>query len=135
MEQSEPLDANVKAAEQELKRESELVEKEKSRARDQIASSRKSVEEGLGERSGIKTKMSPKLYADYERIRRKTRGTVVAEAVDGRCDACMITLRPQFLQELKLGDKIMYCESCGRILMNNPPVAFENHVGPAATTV
>ncbi len=134
MEQSEPLDANVKAAEQELKRESELVEKEKSRAREKMATDKKSVEEGLAERSIIKTKMGPGLYADYERIRRKTRGTVIAEAVDGRCDTCMITLRPQFLQELKLGGKIMYCESCGRILMYNPPVAFENHVGPAATT-
>jgi uncharacterized protein len=134
MEQSEPLDANVKTAEIELKRESELVENEKRRAREKMAGNKKLIEEGLAERNSIKTNMGPSLYADYERIRRKTRGTVVAEAIDGRCDTCMITLRPQFLQELKLGGKIMYCESCGRILMYNPPVAFENHVGPAATT-
>jgi hypothetical protein len=134
MEEGERLDKNIKAAEQQFKKELELVEKEKVRARDQISSSKKSLTESVAERNQIKAKMSPSLYADYERIRRKTKGTVVAEAVDGRCDACMIVLRPQFLQELKVGDKIMYCESCGRILMYNPPVAFEDKMGPAATT-
>jgi hypothetical protein len=134
MEQSEPLEKSLTGAEQELKRESETVAKEKARARDKSAADKKALEDLQSERASIKGKLSPKLYADYERIKKKTRGTVVAEAVDGRCDACMIVLRPQFLQELKLGDKIMYCESCGRILMYNPPVAFENNIGPAATT-
>ncbi|HEX6545285.1 MAG TPA: C4-type zinc ribbon domain-containing protein [Bryobacteraceae bacterium] len=134
MEEAERLDSNVKAASQQLAQQSETVEKEKARAREQIAASKKSHDEAVAERNAVKSKMSPALYADYERIRKKTKGTVVAEAVDGRCDACMITLRPQFLQELKLGQKIMYCESCGRILMYNPPVAMENNIGPAATT-
>jgi predicted nucleic acid-binding Zn-ribbon protein len=134
MESSEPLEKNGKAAEQELLREAERVAKEKARAQEKTAADKKELESTMAERDAIRQKMSPKLYADYERIRRKTKGTVIAEAVDGRCDACMITLRPQLLQELKLGDKILYCESCGRILIYNPPVAFENDIGPAATT-
>jgi predicted nucleic acid-binding Zn-ribbon protein len=134
MESSEPLERNVKAAEQHLTKESELVAKEKARAQEKTAADKNALSEVMAEHDSIRAKMNPKLYGDYERIRKKTKGTILAEAVDGRCDACMITLRPQFLQELKLGDKIMYCESCGRILMYNPPVAFENGVGPAATT-
>lgn len=134
MESSEPLEKNMKAAEQELVRESELVAKEKARAQEKTAADKKALAEEMAERASIREKMGPKLYADYERVHRKTKGTVVAAAVDGRCDACMITLRPQFLQELKLGEKIMYCEICGRMLTYNPPVAFENGVGPAATT-
>jgi predicted nucleic acid-binding Zn-ribbon protein len=134
MEEAERLDSNVKAANQQLAQQSETVQKEKTRAREQIAASKKSHDEAIAERNAVKSKMNPALYADYERIRKKTKGTVIAEAVDGRCDACMITLRPQFLQELKLGQKIMYCESCGRILMYNPPVTMENNIGPAATT-
>lgn len=133
MESSEPLEKNVKAAEQELGRQSEAVAKEKARAQQKTAADKKALEETLAERASIRQQMTPKLYAEYERIRKKTKGTVLAEAVDGRCDACMITLRPQFLQELKLGEKIMYCESCGRMLMYNPTVAFDNEIGPAAT--
>jgi uncharacterized protein len=134
MESSEPLEKNVKSAQEELKKESEVVEREKARAREQTAASRKAIEEATAERNEIKANMSPALYADYERIRRKTKGSVIAETVDGRCDACMIILRPQFLQELKQGDSVMHCESCGRILLYNPPVSFEDTLGPATTT-
>jgi hypothetical protein len=134
MEQSEPLDKNVKAAEIDLKRESDVVEKEKTRARERIAAVKKSLAELRTERAGIVQQMGDKLYADYERIRKKTRGTVIADATEARCGACMISLRPQFMQELKKGETVMHCESCGRILTYNPPVAFENNIGPAATT-
>jgi hypothetical protein len=66
--------------------------------------------------------MDPKLYTEYERIRRKTKGTAIADATEGRCDACQIALRPQFFQDLRKGDRIMFCESCGRILTYNPVV-------------
>jgi uncharacterized protein len=134
MEASEPLDKNVKAAEVDLKRETDVVEKEKIRVREKLASLQKSLTELRTERTSIVQQMGAKLYADYERIRKKTRGTVIADATEARCGACMISLRPQFMQELKKSETIMYCESCGRILTYNPPVAFENNVGPAATT-
>ena len=125
MEESEPLEKNLKVAELQLKAESAQVEAEKTRAKQKTAADTHDLEQARAERNSIREKMSPKLYADYERIRRKTKGTVVAEAVDGRCDACMITLRPQFAQELRVGDKVMYCESCGRILLNNAAISFE----------
>ena len=134
MEQSEPLDKNVKAAEIDLKQESDVVEKGKTRARERIAAVQKSLAELRTERGAIVQQMGDKLYADYERIRKKTRGTVIADATEARCGACMISLRPQFMQELKKGETVMHCESCGRILTYNPPVAFENNIGPAATT-
>jgi uncharacterized protein len=134
MEQAEALDGNLKVTEAALKKEGEAVEAEKTRAKEKVAADRKMLAEAQQERNGIKDRLSPKFYADYERVRRKTKGSVVAEAVDNRCDACMITLRPQFMQELKLGDKVMYCESCGRMLVYNPPVSFEDNIGPAATT-
>ncbi len=52
--------------------------------------------------------------------------TVVAEAANGRCSACQINLRPQFLQDLRKGGQLMFCESCGRLLYYNPPVSFED---------
>ncbi len=63
----------------------------------------------------------------YDRIRKKWRGgQVVAEAVAGRCSACQILLRPQYLQDLRKASQLMFCESCGRILYYNPPVSFED---------
>jgi predicted nucleic acid-binding Zn-ribbon protein len=64
--------------------------------------------------------------AGYERIRKKWNGVVIAEAVNGRCSACQIVLRPQYVQDLKKGEQMMFCESCGRFLYYNPPVNFED---------
>jgi len=46
-----------------------------------------------------------------------------------RCLACHLTLRPQFFQDLKLSNQVMFCESCGRILYYIPPVAVEDDGG------
>ncbi len=120
MEQSEPLEKSVKTAEVELKRQQQQVEKEKAQAQERTALDQKALAEVLGERKSIVDQMDPKLNTEYERIRKKTKGTVIADATEGRCDACQIALRPQFLQDLRRGDKIMLCESCGRILTYNP---------------
>ena len=65
------------------------------------------------------------LREEPERIRKKWNGVVIAEATSGRCAACQIVLRPQYLQDLKKGDHLMTCESCGRFLYYNPPVRVE----------
>jgi len=122
MEQSEPLEKNVKASEIDLKKQQGHVEGEKKIARERTAASQKELAEKTAERKSLSGQMDQKFYADYERIRKKTKNTPIAEAVDGRCDACRISLRPQFFQDLRKGDKIMFCESCGRILVYNPVI-------------
>jgi uncharacterized protein len=122
MEQSEPLEKNIKVSEVDLKKQQQQVENEKKTARERTAASQKELAEKTAERKSVSAQMDPKFYADYERIRKKTKNTPIAEAVDGRCDACRISLRPQFFQDLRKGDQIMFCESCGRILVYNPVI-------------
>ncbi len=125
MSESEPLERNVKSAEASLKEEKKHVEAEKNVARERTAADQKTLAELHTERKGLVTSLNPNVLSNYERIRRGRGGVAIAEAVDGRCSKCFITLRPQFLQELKRGDKLMTCESCHRILYYNPPVSFD----------
>jgi uncharacterized protein len=134
MEQSEPLEKNVKTAETELKKEQAHVENEKRRARDRTTADQKELAERSAERDSIAGQMDPKFYAHYERIRKKTRNTAIADATDGRCDACQIALRPQFYQDLRRGDQIMFCESCGRILTYNPVIDITSDVAASQQT-
>ena len=126
MQESEPLDKNVKAAEAALAEEKKQVEGEKSQARERTAVDKKSLDELHAERKAIVTGITPAIYRNYERIRKGRRGIAVAEALDGRCSACHMAMRLQFFQELRRGDQVMSCESCGRILYYNPPVAVED---------
>ena len=135
MGESEPLEKNVKAAEVALKTEKAQVEGEKQVARNRTAEDEKASAELQQERAGITSQIAPANYQLYERVRKGRKGIAVAELLEGRCAACQITVRPQFLQELKRGDRIMSCESCQRILYYHPPQSFEDLAGEPVPAV
>ncbi len=135
MGESEPLDKNVKAAEGALKAERTQVEAEKQQARERTAVDEKAADELHQERAKIVAQVTPPTYQLYERVRKGRRGIGVAEAIEGRCSACQMAVRPQFAQELKRGDKVMSCESCQRILYYNPPASFEDLTGEPAPAI
>lgn len=128
MTQSEPLDAAVKAAEAALKQEQQQVNAEKKVAEERTAADKQQLAAAAASRAETLGKLPRNVVLSYERIRKKWRGTVVAEVLEGRCTACQMLLRPQFYQDLRRGGELMYCESCGRLLFYNPPVSFENAV-------
>ncbi len=128
MEQFEPLDKNVKAAETELKVEQQHVDAEKKRARERSAVAEKALAEERAERKALTDQMNAVFYKEYERVRKKTKNTPIADATEGRCSACQISLRPQFFQDLRRRDQVMFCESCGRILTYNPVIDVGSEV-------
>lgn len=125
MGESEPLEINVKKAEVSLKEEQAQVEHEKKRARDRTAQDEGFLATLRAERAALIAELKPQLVTAYDRIRKKSGGIAVAEATEGRCSACQITLRQQFMQDLRRSEDVMFCESCGRILYYNPPKSFE----------
>jgi predicted nucleic acid-binding Zn-ribbon protein len=132
MGESEPLDKNVKAAELALKQERGQVEGEKQQAMARTAEDRKALDGINQERAQIVSGMNPSIYRNYERIRKGRSGVAIAEAVDGRCSACHIAIRLQYLQDVKKGLQVMTCESCSRILYYNPPAVVEDPAGEHA---
>jgi predicted nucleic acid-binding Zn-ribbon protein len=128
MSESEPLEKNVTAAEVALEAEKRDVDAEKKTAQARRAADQLEIDRLKSERVVIVAEMTPKVASEYERIRKGRAGVAIAEAVNGRCSKCNITLRPQFLQELKKGNEIMVCESCRRMLYYNPPQGFDELV-------
>ena len=126
MSESEPLDQNVKKAEAALKEEKQVVDREKNEARERTASDQKQLDQLRAERAEAYGKLPASTRSGYDRIRKKWHGTVAAEAVDGRCSACQIVIRPQYMQDLKRGETLMACESCGRFLYYIRPVSIED---------
>jgi len=132
MSESEPLDAAVRAADEALKGERAQVEAEKKEAHERTAGVKKSVDELQSERKQIVAGLTPAIHRRYENIRKHRRGVAVAEALEGRCNACNMAMRLQFFQDLRRGDQVMMCESCGRILHYNPPVEVDDQTGDSA---
>ena len=134
MAESEPLEKNVKAAEAALKDEKAQVEAEKGLARERTAVDQKAASELQTERASIAKEVTPATYQQYERVRKGRRGVAVAEVVDGRCTACYMVLRPQYFQDVKRTESILFCESCQRILYYNPPQSFDDQAGAQGGT-
>jgi hypothetical protein len=97
----------------------------------ELESEQKRLESERSERQKTREALLPQipedLFGDYHRIARTRGGVAMAEAVEERCQVCMVRLRPQAFQELRVGDKILHCESCKRILY------FREKEQPAAT--
>jgi uncharacterized protein len=136
MSESEPLDQNVKKAEVALKEEKATVEAEKTRARERTAADQAELDQVNAERREAFGKLPAEVRSSYERIRKKWHGTVIAEAVEGRCSACQLVIRPQHMQDIKRGTELATCENCGRFLFYNPPVQVDDvAVGSGGTRV
>jgi uncharacterized protein len=70
-------------------------------------------------RAEVTKKIRADVLRKYEGVRSR-RGTAVADAVDGVCRGCHVSLPPQFYAKLNAASDVMQCPSCLRILLPRP---------------
>jgi predicted nucleic acid-binding Zn-ribbon protein len=73
-------------------------------------------------RAALRPEIGEAALSNYDRIA-KGKGTGLAEALNQKCMACQMMLRPQRWNDLRdrsNEDEIMTCESCGRLLYYDP---------------
>lgn len=70
----------------------------------------------IAEREERLKDIDPKLLNKYELIRKSRRGKGMARVIDNRCSECGVELSISIIEELRLQEKIVTCEHCGRIL-------------------
>src|SRR5215467_6643420 len=115
---AEVREKEVKAAEAELKEETAEIEREKTIARERTAQDEKELAEWTAKRDAARSAVDPDLLRHYERVL-KFRGSGIAEVLDHKCMGCSVVLRPQTYNEVR-GGKLIYCDSCQRILYFDP---------------
>lgn len=121
--EADSLEANVRKAEAALQAERKSVEAEKEQARARTQADREELARIEAERREVAARLAPEVLSMYERLRSRhyPAGDVLAEARDGRCMGCMMTIRPQLFQEVKSGQRVVHCETCRRILYFEEP--------------
>ena len=74
------------------------------------------------ERAALRPQIGEGILGTYDRIA-KSKGTGLAEALNQKCMACQMMLRPQRWNDLRdrgNDEEMMHCESCGRLLYYDP---------------
>ena len=69
------------------------------------------------QRTEMVSEFPPQAMAVYETIRKLRDGQAVALVERGMCQACRIALPSTELQQARISQKIVQCDSCGRILV------------------
>ena len=69
------------------------------------------------ERELVKEQIDKKLLNNYNRIRNGKNGIALSEVTNYTCGECFATIPAQTAVEVRLKDRIILCEVCGRILV------------------
>lgn len=111
-----------------LKKALELAESKKREKegdlKAQIASLESKIEETRAERNKLAVTLPTSLIKQYGNMIKHKNNQAVAYNRDGSCGGCGFVIRQQMRIELQLRKKIVFCENCGRILLNR----FEEEV-------
>lgn len=106
-----------------LKKALEVAEKNKQSKegdlRAQIAELEGKIESTRSERNALARKLPTPLIKRYGNMIKNKGNKAVAFNKDGSCGGCGFVIRQQMRIELQLMKKIVYCENCGRILLDN----------------
>lgn len=107
-------------ARQELQERTEDLEAKKAEL-DDIINETRTDEEGLRDKAqGIEESVEPRLLSAFKRIRRNARnGLAVVTVERDACGGCFNKIPPQRQLDIKLRKKVIVCEYCGRILVDN----------------
>lgn len=85
--------------------------------RAQIDELESTIESTRAERNGMARGLPTSLIKAYGNMIKNRGNKAVAFVNEGACAVCGFNLRPQVKIELQLRNKLIYCESCGRILI------------------
>ncbi|MFB6319999.1 zinc ribbon domain-containing protein [Saccharicrinis sp. FJH54] len=111
---------SVESAETELKERTEDLDAKKGEL-NEIINETKVDEESLRDKGQqIETSIEPRLLTAFKRIRRNARnGLAVVTVERDACGGCFNKIPPQRQLDIKQHKKVIVCEYCGRILVDN----------------
>ena len=97
----------------------EVLQQKKSELDDIIADTKKEEIELLNEVKVLQSKVDQRLLSAFERIRKNARNGLAIVQIDrDACGGCFSMIPPQRQLDIRLHKKIIVCEACGRIFID-----------------
>ena len=88
---------------------------------EQIKALKAEVETLKKEREILVSGLPSAIALQYSQISNHKQGIVLAPIQAGVCGACKLSLRAQVINEVQIGQKVVTCDNCSRILYIEAP--------------
>ncbi|MEI8201978.1 MAG: C4-type zinc ribbon domain-containing protein [Bacteroidota bacterium] len=112
--------AEIETAQTELKERRDELEIKKAELNDIIAETNKDEQHLLNKSKANQQYFEERLLTAYNRIRNNARnGLAVVQIERDACGGCFSKIPPQRQLDIRMHKKIIVCEYCGRILIDN----------------
>jgi len=119
MEKEEGLRAERLLLEQQLRKESARVDREKQAVQIEIEEAKSELDRRQGEADALIAMIAPEIYGTYRQIATLRKGVALARAGEN-CRGCHVRIRPSVLGQVMTGKHIVHCDSCARFLYWEP---------------
>ncbi|MDT4952573.1 MAG: uncharacterized protein QOH63_1755 [Acidobacteriota bacterium] len=135
MEVFEQAENKLKEREPEMIRLRGEMEERVKEFEEQIRTQAAELEANRRERERLAATLPKQMSALYNRISARIRdGIAVAEARNNSCTACFMSLRPQVMAQIRLGEEVIVCDNCNRILYYVPKEAAQKETNTATAS-
>jgi len=126
LERTEALESQRTLANQAVADSAAILDRERQRAAETIARDKTSLAAVDQVRTTMRAAIAEDALSTYDRIARG-KGTAISEALNQKCTACQMMVRPQRWNDLRdnaagstSSQTMMTCENCGRLLYYDP---------------
>jgi len=127
MELEESSAKELKEFEAKISREEARAVEEKGKLERELEEAKCHMKIVNEERDRLLAKLSAPIRSRYERIIGGKGGVAVTAVKNRGCGACFTNLPPQMINEIRKGNKVLNCETCGRILVWGNESGNENN--------
>jgi predicted nucleic acid-binding Zn-ribbon protein len=117
MELEEECSAGLRNSQEVFEPRAKEIEETKSRMKLELEHNERLIPAVQRSREEIAGRLGSSLRTRYERIAKGKNGLAVVPVKKGACGGCFTALPAQRINEVKLCDRLIVCEHCGRILI------------------
>ncbi len=112
----EELKGALEKEEAMIKKQEEDVKEEQSKIKLKIKEKNQELKKLLSEEKKITPGLDEEILFKFERIIKSKAGVGIVSLSKGVCTGCYMILPPQFVNTVRLGEKVEFCPYCSRIL-------------------
>ena len=119
--------------EQRIAKQDQEVAEEQQRIDTEIAERKMMLEELVAEEASITPGLDEEMLFKFERIIRNKEGLGIVALRAGVCTGCQMILPPFFANRVRIGEEIMFCPNCSRIVFYGGDDEFQSDPFDAST--